>query len=134
MPHSSCPVGKGAGAPGCPSAKPSEMVSRDRGDTYDERRQMNLETTMPELEAEQIARAKESGRTPVVFVHGLWLLPSSWDRWAAFFEEDDFVALTPGWPDDPLTVEEAKAHPEVFAGKSIGDVVAHYDSIITQLD
>jgi non-heme chloroperoxidase len=70
----------------------------------------------------------------VVFIHGLWLLPSSWDRWAAFFEEDDFVALTPGWPDDPLTVDEANAHPEVFAGKSIGDVAAHYESIITQLD
>jgi pimeloyl-ACP methyl ester carboxylesterase len=69
-----------------------------------------------------------------VFVHGLWLLPSRWDRWAAFFEEDDFVALTPGWPDDPLTVEEAKAHPEVFAGKSIGDVADHDESIITQLD
>jgi pimeloyl-ACP methyl ester carboxylesterase len=69
-----------------------------------------------------------------VFVHGLWLLPSSWDRWAAFFEEDNFVALTAGWPDDPLTVAEADAHPEVFAGKSIGDVVDHYESIITQLD
>jgi non-heme chloroperoxidase len=69
-----------------------------------------------------------------VFVHGLWLLPSSWDRWAAFFEEDDFVALTPGWPDDPLTVEEANAHPETFAGKSIGDVADHYESVITQLD
>ena len=95
---------------------------------------MNPETTTADYEAEQIARAKESGRTPVVFVHGLWLLPSSWDRWAAFFEEDDFVALTPGWPDDPLTVEDAKAHPEVFAGKSIGDVADHYESIITQLD
>jgi len=93
---------------------------------------MNPETSMAEHEAEQIARAKESGRTPVVFVHGLWLLPSSWDRWTDFFEEDDFVALTPGWPDDPLTVEEANAHPEVFAGKSIGDVAAHYESIITQ--
>ena len=95
---------------------------------------MNPETSMADHEAEQIARAKESGRTPVVFVHGLWLLPSSWDRWAAFFEEDDFVALTPGWPDDPLTVEDANAHPEAFAGKSIGDVAGHYESIITQLD
>jgi pimeloyl-ACP methyl ester carboxylesterase len=93
-----------------------------------------ISSSMPELEAEQIQRAKESGRTPVVFVHGLWLLPSSWDRWAAFFEEDNFVALTPGWPDDPVTVEEANAHPEVFAGKSIGDVADHYESVITQLD
>lgn len=95
---------------------------------------MSAATPLGELEAAQVQRAKESGRTPVIFVHGLWLLPSSWDRWAAFFEEDGFVALTPGWPDDPLTVTEAKAHPEVFAGKSIGDVAAHYESIITQLD
>jgi pimeloyl-ACP methyl ester carboxylesterase len=90
--------------------------------------------TIAELEAEQIRHAKESGRTPVVFIHGLWLLPSSWDRWATLFEEDEFVALTPGWPDDPLTVAEANAHPEVFAGKSIGDVADHYESVITQLD
>ncbi|HTU29621.1 MAG TPA: alpha/beta hydrolase [Solirubrobacteraceae bacterium] len=95
---------------------------------------MTTSESMPELEAGQIQRAKESGRTPVVFVHGLWLLPSSWDRWAAFFEEDNFVALTPGWPDDPATLEEANAHPEGFAGKSIGDVADHYESVITQLD
>jgi pimeloyl-ACP methyl ester carboxylesterase len=95
---------------------------------------MTSEITMAELESEQVRRAKESGRTPVVFIHGLWLLPSSWDRWAAFFEEDGFVALTPGWPDDPVTVEDANAHPEVFAGKSVGDVADHYESIITQLD
>ncbi len=95
---------------------------------------MTPETTMAELEAEQLRRAKESNRTPIVFVHGLWLLPSSWDRWAAFFEQDEFVALTPGWPDDPVSVEEAHAHPEAFAGNSIGDVADHYESIITQLD
>jgi pimeloyl-ACP methyl ester carboxylesterase len=70
----------------------------------------------------------------VVFVHGLWLLPNSWDRWAALFEENGFVALTPGWPDDPETVEEAKAHPEVFAGKSIGQVADHFEEVIRGLD
>jgi non-heme chloroperoxidase len=95
---------------------------------------MNPETPITEHEAEQIQRAKASDRPAVVFVHGLWLLPSSWDRWAAFFEEDGFVALTPGWPDDPETVEEANAHPEVFAGKSVGEVADHFESIITQLD
>jgi non-heme chloroperoxidase len=95
---------------------------------------MTSEVSLADHEASEIQRANESGRTPVVFIHGLWLLPSSWDRWAAHFEQDDFVALTPGWPDDPLTVEEANAHPEVFAGKSVGDVAAHYESIITQLN
>ena len=84
-------------------------------------------------EAEQIDRANATGLHPVVFIHGLWLLPSSWDRWATVFEEAGFTALTPGWPDDPETVEEAKAHPEVFAGKSIGDVADHYSAVIGRL-
>jgi non-heme chloroperoxidase len=85
-------------------------------------------------EAEQIDRANAAGLTPVVFIHGLWLLPSSWDRWTTLFEEAGFTALTPGWPDDPETVEEAKAHPEVFAGKSVGDVADHYDAVIRRLE
>ena len=87
---------------------------------------MSETTTVTDHEREQVDRANASGKPPVVFVHGLWLLPSSWDRWAQLFEEAGFVALTPGWPDDPETVEEANAHPEVFAGKSVGDVADHY--------
>jgi pimeloyl-ACP methyl ester carboxylesterase len=83
--------------------------------------------------AEQIDQANNSGRTPIVFIHGLWLLPTSWDRWAAVFEEAGYAALTPGWPDDPGTVQEAKAHPEVFARKTIGQVADHYAGVIGQL-
>jgi non-heme chloroperoxidase len=82
---------------------------------------------------DQIERANATGRTPVVFIHGLWLLGSSWDRWAALFEESGYAALTPGWPDDPQTVAEAKAHPEVFAGKTVGQVADHYAQLIGQL-
>jgi pimeloyl-ACP methyl ester carboxylesterase len=89
--------------------------------------------TVTEHEAEQLKRANASTSTPVVFVHGLWLLPSSWDRWASLFEEAGYVALTPGWPDDPETVAEAKAHPEVFAGKSVGEVADHFDEVIKGL-
>ena len=70
----------------------------------------------------------------MVFIHGLWLLPSSWDRWAKRFERAGYTALTPGWPDDPETVEEAKEHPEVFAGKTIGEIADHYDAIIRGLE
>ena len=86
-----------------------------------------------EDEAAQIQKANTSGRTPVMFVHGLWLLPSSWDRWADLFEHAGYAALTPAWPDDPATVEEAKAHPEVFAGKSVGEVADHFDEVIRGL-
>jgi non-heme chloroperoxidase len=42
--------------------------------------------------------------------------------------------LTPGWPDDPETVEEAKRHPEVFAGKSIGEVADHFEAVVRGLE
>jgi non-heme chloroperoxidase len=82
---------------------------------------------------EQINQTNASGRTPVVFIHGLWLLPSSWDRWAEVFEEAGYVALTPGWPDDPNTVEEAQARPDVFAHKTIGQVADHFSEVIGKL-
>jgi non-heme chloroperoxidase len=84
-------------------------------------------------ELEQVERANATTATPVVFVHGLWLLPSSWDRWAALFEAAGYVALTPGWPDDPDTVAEAKANPDVFAGKGIGEIADYEQSIIRRL-
>jgi pimeloyl-ACP methyl ester carboxylesterase len=86
----------------------------------------------PDLNA-QIEQANATGRTPVVFVHGLWLLPSSWNRWADLFEHAGYPAVQPGWPDDPQTVEEANAHPEVFAHKSVGQVADHYAQAIARL-
>jgi len=91
-------------------------------------------TTVIEHEKQEVARANATGKQPVVFVHGLWLLPSSWDRWAKVFEDAGYTALTPGWPDDPETVEEAKAKPEVFAHKTIGEVADHFEEIIGELD
>jgi non-heme chloroperoxidase len=81
----------------------------------------------------EIAAANASGKTPVVFIHGLWLLPSSWDRWATVFEAAGYAPVLPGWPDDPQTVEEAKEHPEVFAGKTVGQVADHYANVIAAL-
>jgi len=90
--------------------------------------------TITGYEAQQIEQANATGKTPVVFVHGLWLLPSSWDRWAAVFEEAGYTALAPGWPDDPQTVEEANANPDNFAKKTVGQVADHFQEAIEALD
>jgi non-heme chloroperoxidase len=87
-----------------------------------------------EKEQDQIEKANASGGTPVVFIHGLWLLPSSWDNWAGVFEEAGYPALTPVWPEDPETVEAARANPDVFAKKTIGQVAAHTEEVIGALD
>jgi pimeloyl-ACP methyl ester carboxylesterase len=84
-------------------------------------------------EIAEIEQANGSGRTPVVFVHGLWLLPTSWDRWRTVFEKAGYVTLAPGWPDDPETVEQAKEHPDVFAHKTVGQVADHYEDVIGKL-
>ncbi len=86
--------------------------------------------TITDHEAEQVAEANRTDRTPVVFVHGLWLLPSSWDRWAELFEQAGYTPLTPGWPDDPATVEEANANPDALARKSVGEVADHFAEVI----
>jgi non-heme chloroperoxidase len=83
---------------------------------------------------DQVARANASGQTPVVFIHGLWLLSSSWDRWAAVFADAGFAPVTADWPDDPATVAEANINPEAFAGKTVGQVADHVAGLIGRLD
>jgi pimeloyl-ACP methyl ester carboxylesterase len=90
--------------------------------------------SLTEREAQQVEQANASGRTPVVFIHGLWLLPSSWDRWAGLFEEAGYAPVTPVWPDDPDTVEQARAKPDVFAGKTLAQVADHTADVIGALN
>jgi pimeloyl-ACP methyl ester carboxylesterase len=89
--------------------------------------------SITQRETQQVEQANVSGKTPVVFIHGLWLLPSSWDRWAALFEEAGYAPVTPVWPDDPDTVEQARANPAVFAKKTLGQIADHTAEVIGKL-
>ena len=87
-----------------------------------------------ERESNEVEAANESGTTPVVFIHGLWLLPSSWANWAEFFKQAGYAPLTPDWPDDPETVEQARANPEVLAKKTLKQVADHTAEVIGGLN
>jgi pimeloyl-ACP methyl ester carboxylesterase len=91
-------------------------------------------TEISDREQRQIEQANSSGKTPVVLIHGLWLLPSSWDNWVGFFEDNGYAGVTPSWPDDPETVEEARAKPEVLAKKTLKQVADHTADVIGRLD
>ncbi|HWG83342.1 MAG TPA: alpha/beta hydrolase [Gaiellales bacterium] len=91
-------------------------------------------STIATHEQQDVDKVNATGRTPAVFVHGLWLLPSSWDRWAEVFDAAGYAALAPGWPDDPETVAEANANPDTFANKTVGDVADHFAEVIGKLD
>ena len=90
--------------------------------------------SISERESREIEAANASGATPVVFIHGLWLLPSSWANWADFFKQAGYAPLTPDWPDDPETVEEARANPDVLAKKTLKQVVDHSADVIGKLE
>src|SRR3954453_16223453 len=85
-------------------------------------------------ERTQISAANASGKPTVVFVHGLWLLASSWDPWREYFEAKGFATIAPSWPDDPATVEEARRDPSVLAGKGVAQVTNHMADVIGELN
>ena len=94
---------------------------------------MNPTSTLSSSEISEIEKANASGAQPVVFIHGLWLLASSWDRWRRLFEDAGYASVAPGWPDDPASVAEARANPDVFARKMVQAVTDHYLEAIGRL-
>jgi pimeloyl-ACP methyl ester carboxylesterase len=89
--------------------------------------------SISERENREIEAANASRNTPVVFIHGLWLLPSSWANWGDFFKQAGYSPLTPDWPDDPETVEEARTNPDVLAKKTLKQTADHTTEIISAL-
>jgi pimeloyl-ACP methyl ester carboxylesterase len=89
--------------------------------------------TLTTRELGEIDAANAAGRRPVVFVHGLWLLSSSWDRWRRLFDDAGYATVAPGWPDDPESIDEARRNPDVFAGKMVQQVTDHYIEAIGRL-
>lgn len=73
-------------------------------------------------------------RTPVVFIHGLWLHATSWTPWLELFTQAGYDPIAPGWPGEPDTPEQARQQPELVADTSIDDATAHYTKIIDSLD
>ncbi|HTF54004.1 MAG TPA: alpha/beta fold hydrolase [Pseudonocardia sp.] len=74
-----------------------------------------------------------SPRTPVVFIHGLWLHATSWAPWIELFDDAGYQPIAPGWPGDADTVEQTRANPDALARHGIDDIVEHYTSIIASL-
>ena len=75
-----------------------------------------------------------SSRRPVVFIHGLWLHATSWNRWLDLYRDAGYEPIAPGWPGEPDTVRAARENPDLVADTGIDDAVAHFAEIIGSLD
>jgi pimeloyl-ACP methyl ester carboxylesterase len=73
-------------------------------------------------------------KTPVVFIHGLWLHSSSWQSWVDLFQAAGHPTYTPEWPGVAPTVEETRAHPEAQAGKGLVEIITAHADFIASLD
>ncbi len=60
-------------------------------------------------------------------------MPSGWDRFSVLFEAAGYMTLTSSWPDDPEPVAEANRHPDVFAHRTVGQLVEHSAAIVVAL-
>jgi len=74
-----------------------------------------------------------SNRTPVVFIHGLWLHATSWGPWMELFREAGYEPMAPGWPNEPRTVAAARAEPDLVADVGIDEAAKHFTSIVQEL-
>lgn len=90
-------------------------------------------STLTERERAEIAAANASGKQPVLFVHGLWLLAGRWDGWRAKFEDAGFATVAADWPGDSLSVAEGRAKPDTFAGIGIQQITDHLVEVAREL-
>jgi pimeloyl-ACP methyl ester carboxylesterase len=94
----------------------------------------NIMNTITEREAQQIAIANASGNQPVVFIHGLWLLASSWDAWAEKFQGEGYATVAVDWPGDAVSVADAKAGLDTLAGVGVQEITEHIAEVVRALD
>ena len=72
-------------------------------------------------------------KTPVVFIHGLWIHSRAWEPWLELFAAKGYEPSAPGWPGDADTVEATRANPEALDGVGIEQICHHYADHIDTL-
>lgn len=69
--------------------------------------------------------SEKSGRTPVVFVHGLWLHAESWNNWVQLFRENGYEASAVSWPGDSASTEATRKNAAAVAGYGVAEIADH---------
>ena len=80
-----------------------------------------------------INTAQPTGADTILFIHGLWLTPRSWEHWAARYESRGYKVLAPSWPGMEAEVEELNRDPAPITRLDITQITDYYDRIIRDL-
>jgi len=66
-----------------------------------------------------------STKSPIVFVHGLWLHGESWNKWIEFFRANGYEAVAASWPGDAKTTEATRVNGDAVAGYGVIEIADH---------
>ena len=53
----------------------------------------------------------------IVLIHGLWMTPRSWEEWIAYYDEQGYRVLAPGYPGFEIEVEAFKRVNASYPGR-----------------
>jgi len=70
----------------------------------------------------------------IILIHGLWMTPLSWEKWAERYESRGYKVIAPAWPGMEGEVEELNRDPSPIAELDVDQIVEHYERIINELD
>jgi pimeloyl-ACP methyl ester carboxylesterase len=70
----------------------------------------------------------------IVFIHGLFMNPVSWERWIHFFEAKGYTCYAPAYPFHELIPVELRNNINIQLGKvTFGQVINHLSSFIDKI-
>lgn len=75
-----------------------------------------------------------NAKTPIVFVHGLWLHGQSWIPWIEFFREKGYDAVAATWPGDSESTEATRKNPNAVAGYGVTEIADHIAAQLKKFD
>ncbi len=72
----------------------------------------------------------------ILFIHGMYLTPKSWEDWEPYFQAQGFTTYNPPWPYHETSVIEQNAiHPSASLGTlTLSDLLQYYRDYIATLD
>lgn len=89
-----------------------------------------------EIRSERSASAAKIGPSKtVIFIHGMYFTPTSWQSWESYFQGKGYRTLAPAWPGhDKPVAEQRQAHPDKqLASLTLEQVVETYRRVIAGL-
>jgi alpha-beta hydrolase superfamily lysophospholipase len=70
-------------------------------------------------------------KNTIVFIHGMFQNPKSWDNWVAYFSERGYHCITPAWPEHGGSPEQLRQNPPAGLGDlMLDDVIAAMEQVV----